>query len=144
MSILLDTGVWFGKVHVRDEHHEEAQSLIAACMDDVHGAVYTTTDVVDEVFTLALSRGGAKAAGMIQDLAGFLGFTDHQPTIATVIGIDVADQRAAWPLFERHYEDRQLSYTDCTSLLTIRERGIDRIASFDDGFDGLVETVPDG
>lgn len=141
MSLLLDTGVWFAKVHERDDHHEQAQALVAACMDGAHGSIYTTSDVVDETFTLVLSRAGAKGWGMIQDLGGLLGFTETQPTIAMVVDIDRSSRHAAWTLFESHYEDEGLSFTDCTSLVAIRRKGIDAIASFDDGFDGLVERI---
>jgi predicted nucleic acid-binding protein len=79
---------------------------------------------------------------MVRDLAGYTGFTEDRPTIATVIDTGHRCQQKAWPVFERHYEDEGLSFTDCTSLVAIRRRGIDAIASFDDGFDGLVATVP--
>lgn len=141
MSILIDSGAWFAKLHERDQDHEAAQAIFAACMDGAHGQVFTTSDVVDETFTLALSRAGADSGGMIQDLAGFVGFTETRPTVASVLDVDRERQRAVWPLFERHYEEKGLSFTDCTSLVTMRERGIDKIASFDDGFDGLVERV---
>jgi predicted nucleic acid-binding protein len=77
---------------------------------------------------------------MVRDLAGYTGFTEDRPTIATVIDTDHRCQQEAWPVFERHYH-KGLSFTDCTSLVAIRRRGIDAIASFDDGFDGLVGRV---
>jgi predicted nucleic acid-binding protein len=143
VSILIDTGVWFGKLHGRDEHHEDAQSIVAACLDGEHGSVFTTTDIVDEAFALVRHRARGNGRGMVRDLAGYTGFTEDRPTIATVIDTDRRCQQEAWPVFERHYEDKGLSFTDCTSLVAIRRRGIDAIASFDDGFDGLVATVPE-
>lgn len=144
MSILIDSGVWFGKLHERDGRHEDAQALLAACMEGVHGAIYTTSDIVDETLTLTLARGGDAGWGMIQDLGGYFGFTETQPQLATVLEVDPSLQAQAWTLFERHYEERGLSFTDCTSLVTMRERDIETIASFDDGFDGLVERVDGG
>lgn len=141
MSILIDSGAWFGKLHARDEHHEDAQAILTACLEGIHGPVYTTSDIVDETLTLTLARGGAAGWGMIQDLGGYFGFTKEQPQLATVLEIDRSIQIDAWTLFERHYDERGLSFTDCTSLAAMRDRGIDKIASFDERFDGLVERV---
>lgn len=141
MSILLDTGVWFAKLHERDENHEQAQAILAACMDGEHGAVFTTTDVVDEAFALILHRVRGDGWGMARQLAAFTGFTDEAPTIATVIDVDRPYQEEAWRIYEERFEDEGLSLTDGTSIVAMRRHGIDAIASFDPGFDGLVERV---
>jgi predicted nucleic acid-binding protein len=47
---------------------------------------------------------------------------------------------AAWELF-KSLKERFLSFTDCTSLAFMEKNGIERIASFDSGFDGLVERI---
>jgi predicted nucleic acid-binding protein len=46
---------------------------------------------------------------------------------------------AAWEL--KSLKERFLSFTDCTSLALMEKNGIKRIASFDSGFDGLVERI---
>lgn len=139
MSILLDTGVLAGFLNKDDANTDRAQAIIAACMDGEHGGVFTTSDVVDETFTLLLSRGAPLAHA--RQLSNQLGWEADKPPIAEVLEIDRAHRREAWRLFERHYEEKSLSYTDCTTLLMVRDRGIDKLATFDDDFEGLVETV---
>lgn len=139
MSILVDTGVFCGFLNKGDENTEEAEAILAACMDGVHGAVLTTSDVVDETFTLLLARGSPLAHA--EQFRTLVGWGTDEPPLASVLEIDQTRRRRAWDAFERHYEEKGLSFTDCTSLVTMRERGIDKIASFDDGFDGLVERV---
>ncbi len=141
MSILLDTGVWFGALHERDKNHEAAQGILAACMDGAHGPVYTTSDVMDEAFTLVLARTGQSGWGMVQALGGLVGFTDARPTVATVLEVSRTAQEDAWSVFQEHYEGKGLSLTDCTTLVMMEWYGIDAIASFDEGFDGLVERI---
>jgi predicted nucleic acid-binding protein len=48
--------------------------------------------------------------------------------------------QAAWDKF-RSLRDRPLSFTDCTSLALMEKNGIESIASFDPGFDGLVKRI---
>lgn len=139
MSILLDTGVFCAFLNKDDDHTDEAEAIIAACMDGVHGAVLTTSDIVDESFTLLLARGSP--ASHVQDLCDLIGWTSDEVPLASVLEVDHSTQYAAWPLFERHDEDKGLSFTDCTTLHTMHRRGIDALASFDEGFDGLVERV---
>jgi predicted nucleic acid-binding protein len=44
-------------------------------------------------------------------------------------------------LFRRHF-GRRLSFTDCTTLAVAELNGVNFVASFDRGFDGLVSRVP--
>jgi predicted nucleic acid-binding protein len=48
--------------------------------------------------------------------------------------------QAAWGKF-RSLGNRPLSFTDCTSLALMEKNGIESIASFDPGFDGLVKRI---
>lgn len=144
MSLLVDTGVWFAYIHEDDEHHEDAQAIVAASVDGRHGRVVTTRDVAVETLTLLLARGLPRSAA--QEFAALVGLeTDTSlPQLAAVLDVGTAGSREAWRLFRRHYEDKGLSFTDCTSLATMRRRGIGKIATFDEGFEGLVERVAGG
>lgn len=142
MSVLIDTSVWFAKVHERDDSHDLAQSFFSACLEGEHGPVYTTTDVVDEALTLALARGKSEAYGMVRDLAGFFGLRSYPPSVASVLDVDHSVQEEAWGLLKRHCDGKALSFTDCTSLVLARDYRVDAIASLDDDFEGLFPRVP--
>jgi hypothetical protein len=48
--------------------------------------------------------------------------------------------RRAAAIFE-DYADRSLSFTDATTIATMRTRRLDRVMSFDKDFDGIVPRV---
>lgn len=144
MSLLVDTGVWSAYLHEDDEHHEHARAIVAACVEGRHGRVVATRDVVVETLTLLLARGLPRSAA--REFAALVGLEADTslPQLAAVLDVGTAGSREAWRLFRRHYEDKGLSFTDCTSLATVRRKGIDALASFDEGFDGLVERISTG
>lgn len=139
MSLLLDTGVLYANLNEDDDNADQADSIVAAAMDNRYGAVLTTSDIVDETFTLLEARGSPRV--LAEQFANQIGWTTEDVPMAQVIPVTQRTRQDAWDIFHRHYEDRGLSFTDCTSLVTMRRKGIDAIASFDDGFDGLVERV---
>lgn len=44
-------------------------------------------------------------------------------------------------IFERD-DDHGLSFTDATTVAIVKADGIDRVLSFDDDFDGLIDRLP--
>ena len=50
-------------------------------------------------------------------------------------------------IFEREqitltkYADKKLSFTDCSIIELMKNKGIDQLASFDGGFDGIVSRI---
>ncbi len=140
MSILLDTGILHAFLNTRDRHHGEAKQILCDGLDGLYGRIHTTTFVVDEAFTLLHARGqGKEVSNRLAALVG-LGGPNDPPPCMDIIEVDRSDVRRAVSLFARHH-DRRLSFTDCTTLAVMEERRIDRLASFDAGFEGLVEQV---
>ena len=45
-----------------------------------------------------------------------------------------------WITFAR-YADKKLSFTDCSIIELMKNKGIDHLASFDCGFDGIVSSI---
>jgi len=39
------------------------------------------------------------------------------------------------------YADNKLSFTDCSIIELMKNKGIDQLASFDGGFDGIVSRI---
>lgn len=126
-------------MHVRDENHDLARALEAEITDGLHGRALTTTFVVDELMTLIQARGAGKAA--VAMAADLLGLEGEEVPLATVLDVDQTLVHATWGTFQRHYEDG-LSFTDCSHLVVMDRWNIDRLATFDGGFEGLVDVVP--
>jgi len=65
---------------------------------------------------------------------------DHHREIAHV---SKADQRAAWKLFKKH-DDKEFSFTDCTSFVVMERLGLLYAFAFDEHFEqtGQFTRVP--
>ncbi len=141
MSIFLDTGVFVAFANTRDAKHEEALDIVDGLLEGRWGRGVTSDFVFDEAVTVTFARTrhvetavlvgetilGTSPAGRIVNLA----FVSPRTFLRT------------WALFRR-LAARGLSFTDCTSLELIRALGIEQIASFDRGFDGIVPRRSDG
>ena len=137
MSVFLDTGVFLAFHNTRDAHHARALELVRTLVEGGLGTAYTSDYVFDEAVTVALVRTGrpenALAVGRM-----ILGETTAPFTAILRVGED--GFKKAWTLFPQ-YADRGLSFTDCTSIALLRERGIESIVSFDEDFDGIVPRI---
>ena len=62
---------------------------------------------------------------------------------ANVVYISQADQRAAWEIFKR-YDDKEFSFTDCTSFAVMERMGLLYAFTFDEHFEqtGQFACVP--
>jgi uncharacterized protein len=62
---------------------------------------------------------------------------------ARIVRIDEADFAAAWTIFQQ-FQDKQWSFTDCTSRVVMDRLAIQRAMAFDDHFRqfGTVTVLP--
>jgi len=98
-----------------------------------HGEIYTSDYVMDEAVTLMLRR--TKRIELAINVGEYV---LRSPRIRKLrVSEDVFN--AAWEKFKSLR--KPMSFTDCTSLALVEKGGIGRIASFDSGFDGLVERI---
>ena len=134
MSVFVDTGIFVAAINIADENHGRAKELMERAMKGEFGAIYTSDYVVDEAVTATLAR--TKKFGAAVEVGEYI---LGSPRIKKLrVSGDVFD--AAWERF-KSLGKRPISFTDCTSLALMEKSGIERIASFDSGFDGLVERV---
>lgn len=138
MSVLVDTGVLYA-------HHDEdavRAEVAAAVMDQVlAGALGTpvVTDYLhDEGVTLTLAR--AKSYGAAKSLSDRLLGRNGFPDAFRFVWVGEDGFERGLEVFET-YPDQGLSFTDATSIAVMEQHGIDRILSFDDDFDGIVDRV---
>jgi len=137
MTIFLDTGIFVAFHNTRDANHTRAMQIIKTLIEGGLGTAYTSDYVFDEAVTVALVRTGrpenALAVGRV--ILGEI----TVPFIA-ILRVSEDDFKKAWTLFSQ-YTDRELSFTDCTSIALMRTRGIESIVSFDADFDGIVPRI---
>jgi predicted nucleic acid-binding protein len=58
----------------------------------------------------------------------------------TLLFMDMEIMENSWETFV-DYGDKKLSLTDCSTIEFMKNRGIQNLASFDAGFDGIVTRI---
>lgn len=128
----MDTGAWFAYFVRRDVDHAAAVEW----MKQNRQPLVTTDYVLDELLTLLKLRESRRVAVA----AGQLLWTEQ---VAGLERIGQEDLTAAWDAF-RQYQDKEWSFTDCTSKVVIERLGIAEAFAFDHHFEqfGTVVRVP--
>lgn len=134
--LFIDTGAYFARQKQDDECHARATAVFRSLRAGELGyqPLYTSEYVLGELLTLVSRK------------------IDRTTAAALVDNIYTADSFHVLPatssVFERAYEeftvydDRQISFTDHTSSVLAKERGIDHVFTFDqDDFRTLGFTV---
>ncbi|HVL88115.1 MAG TPA: PIN domain-containing protein [Candidatus Thermoplasmatota archaeon] len=138
MTVVLDTSLLIASINVDEPRHPEAQLLLRRILAGELGVPVTSDYVLDEGLTLLRRRPGRKEVS--QDYASFfLGEADSPPPISLRTATRQEIEKAARLHFQ-HYE-RGLSFTDCILVVLAQDLGA-TVASFDEGFDGIVPRVP--
>jgi predicted nucleic acid-binding protein len=130
--IFVDTGAWFAAAVPTDPDHAAASRWLAGNTE----SLLTTNYIVDETLTLLRARGERRRALLLGE--GFFG-----DRLAEVYTLDESDISLAWDVFKR-FDDKEWSFTDCTSKIVIERLGIRQAFAFDRHFKqfGAVQVVP--
>ncbi len=130
--IFVDAGALFAYAVPDDEHHADAQEWVR------HNRVplITTDYIIDETLTLLRARGQADRAVQLGELL-FSGM------LANLHYLTEEQILAAWQVY-RSYNDKEWSFTDCTSKVVIEKLGLTHAFAFDQHFRqfGTVIVVP--
>jgi predicted nucleic acid-binding protein len=140
MSIFIDTGVFIAYVNKKDEHHTSAVHLVEKILKNEYGAPFTSDMVFDETMTFILYKTGEIGKAIsVRDL--ILGNKEKDILrFMTLLFIDMEILDKSWDTFVK-YADKKLSLTDCSTMELMKNRGIENLASFDAGFDGIVTRI---
>jgi uncharacterized protein len=130
--IFADTGALFAYAVPEDQYHYEARRWVKQNQIPL----ITTDYVIDETLTLVKARTHAARAVQLGDLL-FSG------RVARIYHLTEEDILAAWETF-RSYQDKDWSFTDCTSKVIIEKLSIIQAFAFDRHFRqfGSVTVVP--
>jgi uncharacterized protein len=130
--LFVDTGAWYASLVPTDPDHARAVKWLAAN----HAPLITTDYVIDETLTLLRVRGERKRALL-------LGARFFHHDLAQIYKITSADLTIAWKTFEK-FDDKNWSFTDCTSKVVMEQLGITVAFAFDHHFHqfGTIQVVP--
>jgi predicted nucleic acid-binding protein len=132
MAAFVDTGAWFAYFVRRDPDHQAARAWIRQNRQPL----VTTDYIFDELLTLLKLRENYRVAAAA-------GEAIWQQRAARIEYVTVEDITRTWEVF-RQYDDKDWSFTDCTSKVIIERLGITHAFAFDGHFEqfGTVIRVP--
>lgn len=122
--ILLDSSFIIALYNTRDQHHENAQELIKSIMDKDFGDIFISDYIFDEVATCLLKNIGHHESVKICDVI---------LNSSNLVFINETLFKRSFEIFKKQKNTR-LSFTDCTNIIIMEERGMRNIAAFDGDF----------
>ncbi len=134
MSLLLDTAALVAARNVKDRNHNKALDIMTHALQGEYGKLFVSDYIFGEAITLAYIRTGSKK--FAYDIGKFAKAKPINFRFVEPIDFD-----RAWELYLQ-YEDKHLSFTDCTNIALMKRLGIETIFTFDAEFNGLVNVVP--
>jgi len=127
MRIFVDTGALIAVADVSDQHHRDAADFVTLELGRFQQV--TINFVLCETLNFLRTRSGYNAALQVgQRLRRGKGIQ--------LVRVTLEIENLAWDLFTR-YRDKDVSFTDCTSFVVMRELGIQHAFAFDKHFTQL-------
>ncbi|MEE8403587.1 MAG: PIN domain-containing protein, partial [Candidatus Hydrothermarchaeaceae archaeon] len=111
--IFIDTSAFYAMEVQTDVNHDTASLLKADIAKNRYGLLCTTNYVINEALTLFRFKVGHKEAAAFGDKV-------IKSKSLKIIRIDEAIEDCAWDIFKNH-ADKELSFTDCTSFVVMKE-----------------------
>ena len=140
MAVFLDTSFIVAFLNKKDSRNEKATRLWDNIMQNKWGYSVTSDYIVDECFTLLLTR--RKKLDLLSNLHSFI-HGDDKSGISKIIQFFKITQRIyenTWEMFKK-YNDPELSFTDLTILEVCKELNIQYLASYDSDFEGKLTVL---
>ena len=124
--IFIDTGAFVAMFHFKDRNFSSAQQMRTDIQTGVYGKMITSNYVLDELITLLKK------------------FLPHKTIVSTIEIIRSSSniqiswitekiESITWEYFKKH-QDKEYSFTDCTSFVIMDILGIKKAFSYDKHF----------
>jgi len=127
--VFIDTWGWLALGHRRDPQHQEVKAFYGALQEE--GALcYTTDYVLDELITLLFRR------EVFEEAVGFMEGTFQAAEEGRLTVERITSERfsSAWRLRKRLQDKPKISFTDLTSMVIMKDKGIKRVLTEDEHF----------
>ena len=125
--IFIDTGAFYASKISDDINHSSAKSIEKSISDGKFGKMITTNYILDELYTLLrrnLSHNQTIKIGTA---------IRKSPNIRTIWILEVIEEKA-WSYFKKN-QDKEYSFTDCSSFVIMESLGINFAFSYDSHFE---------
>lgn len=137
MRLFLDTSALIALEDTDDRDHSAAFEYREKIRqgDTVFRRLYTSNYVLDETLTVLRLRCGHRIAVTFREAM-------EQSRAVAILWIDKAIEGQGWKIFRKH-EDKDYSFTDCTSFALMEREAIRAAFTFDGHFSQYgFESVP--
>ena len=124
-QVFVDASAWIALYNHDDQFHAAAKPAWRAFANQ-SVRLLTSDYILDESYTLVRRRANLKAAVALHDLL-------VRSKVVRVLEVDASLRADAWALFVK-YEDKLLSYTDCTSFALMQKYRLYEVFAFDADF----------
>jgi predicted nucleic acid-binding protein len=125
----VDTWGWLAYGHRRDAHHAKVKELVEACVSH-RVPVHTSDYVLDELITLLFRRESFEEA--VRFLDGLL--ADSTRGAIQIQRLTTERFQAALELRKRFRDKPDISFTDLTTMVIMRELQISAVVTEDNHF----------
>lgn len=127
----VDTGFWIGFLNRRDQFHKQAKDYFKVALDTYE--IVTSTFIVYE--TISFINCSLKNHQLAVD---FLDRIEEAQTLGhfNILKVTHGIQEKALTLFKK-LDDKDLSFTDCTSFTLMKKEGIAKALTFDVHFEQM-------
>ena len=127
--IFIDTWGWLALGHRKDSHHREVLTYYKELRNN-HYNLFTSDYVLNETISLVFKREYFEEA--VQFIEGILqGAKESYLTIETVTQEHF---NSAWKMRKKFNDKPRISFTDITSMVIMKEKGIDKVLTQDEHF----------
>lgn len=127
--LFVDTSAFLALVNEKDNNHLASTRFLEEIKNGKVKIkkIITSDYIIDETLTrIRYAVGHKEAVEWGQDIL--------TSNVVEKVGVGRELFEPAWELFKT-YEDKKLSFTDCTSFAIMKIRGIEKVFSFDDDFE---------
>lgn len=128
-AVFIDTWGWLALGFRRDPRHQEIKAFYGALQEE-GVPCYTTDYVFDEVITLLFRREVFEEA--VRFMEGI--FQTIEEGRLTAERVTSERFSSAWRLRKRFQDKPRISFTDLTSMVIMKEKGIKRVLTEDEHF----------
>lgn len=129
MAIFLDTGFFIALYNTLDENHKRAQECANYLLKNTYGKAFTSNYVLDEAVAFSLRKLSTEHALKIEK-------NIQDSKLVDMLFVDDAIFAEAKLNFKK-FSGLGLTITDWTNIVLMSLNKIDKILSFDSGFDKI-------
>ena len=131
-AIFVDTRAW-DAIEDSGDRYQAAALRFKEELAQQRARLYVTNFVLDECYTLLLYNVGYARTVAFKRAIDLM----QAGGILVVVHISEALEQAAWAVFERFNQDKEWSFTDCTTKVVMENLGISQVFAFDHHFDQM-------